>query len=115
RAAERTVYTGTLQGVGDIVMELDSATAGNELTGRYFYPEHGVDIPLKGSEAALQEPMTFAAATAPGAQPAATWQGKRDAQAMPRRRAHRLHRHASRRGRHRDGTGQRHGRQRIDG
>ncbi|WP_416372785.1 hypothetical protein [Achromobacter mucicolens] len=79
-AAERTVYTGTLQGVGDIVMELDSATAGNELTGRYFYPEHGVDIPLKGSEAALQEPMTFAAATAPGAQPAATWQGKRDAQ-----------------------------------
>jgi len=37
-AAERTVYTGTLQGVGDIVMELDSAAADGELTGRYFYP-----------------------------------------------------------------------------
>jgi hypothetical protein len=80
-AAERTVYTGTLQGVGDIVMELDSATvSGGELRGRYFYPKHGVDIPLKGTGKSLAEPLTYAAAKAPGALPAATWQGTRDAQ-----------------------------------
>lgn len=79
-AAERTVYTGTLQGVGDIVMELDSTPADGELTGRYFYPQHGVDIPLKGNEKSLAEPLPYAAAKAPGALPAATWQGTRDAQ-----------------------------------
>lgn len=80
-AAERIVYTGTLQGVGDIVMELDSAaSSGGELTGRYFYPKHGVDIPLKGTDKSLAEPLPYAAAKAPGALPAATWQGTRDAQ-----------------------------------
>ncbi len=80
-AAERTVYTGTLQGVGDIVMELDSAAASSgELSGRYFYPRHGVDIPLKGTDKSLAEPLTYTAAKVPGALPAATWQGTRDAQ-----------------------------------
>lgn len=79
-AAERTVYTGTLQGVGDIVMELDSAAADGELTGRYFYPKNGVDIPLKGTVKSLAEPLTYQAAKQPGAKPAATWQGTLDAQ-----------------------------------
>ncbi|WP_312993326.1 hypothetical protein [Achromobacter animicus] len=79
-AAERTVYTGTLQGVGDIVMELDSAAADGELTGRYFYPKNGVDIPLKGTGKSLTEPLTYQAAKQPGAKPAATWQGTLDAQ-----------------------------------
>ncbi|MGE8702450.1 MAG: hypothetical protein ACN6O5_07190 [Achromobacter sp.] len=79
-AAERTVYTGTLQGAGDIVMELDSATADGALTGRYFYPKNGVDIPLKGTATSLAEPLTYPAAKEPGALPAATWQGTRDAQ-----------------------------------
>ena len=79
-AAERTVYTGTLQGVGDIVMELDTAAAGGALTGRYFHPTHGVDIPLKGTDKSLAEPLTYQAAREPGARPAATWQGTRDAQ-----------------------------------
>lgn len=79
-AAERTVYSGTLQGVGDIVMELDSAAADGELTGRYFYPKNGVDIPLKGTVKSLAEPLTYQAAKQPGAKPAATWQGTLDAQ-----------------------------------
>lgn len=88
-AAQRTVYAGTLQGAGDIVMELDSRpTADGMLTGRYFYPKHGVDIPLRGAEKTLYEPRLYqdlaqakldpetdtAQATA-----AASWQGTRDA------------------------------------
>ncbi len=56
-AAPRTVYTGTLQGAGDIVLELDTeAAADGTLTGRYFYAKHGVDIPLRGTAKELFEP-----------------------------------------------------------
>jgi len=89
QAAPRTVYTGTLQGAGDVVMELDTRPAENGvLTGRYFYPKHGVDIPLKGTAQALVEPKTFQALVDAGKDPetnelatiaAATWQGRRDA------------------------------------
>ncbi|WMD21726.1 hypothetical protein RAS12_04935 [Achromobacter seleniivolatilans] len=86
-AAQRTVYTGTLQGAGVVVMELDSqATGDGVLTGRYFYPKHGVDIPLKGTPQALREPKTYQEVVESGQDPdsgtppaAATWQGKRDA------------------------------------
>ncbi|CAB3625434.1 hypothetical protein [Achromobacter pestifer] len=88
-AAPRTVYTGTLQGAGDIVMELDTqATADGTLTGRYFYPKHGVDIPLKGLAKALYEPRLFQdlaqakldpESDSPQATAAAAWQGTRDA------------------------------------
>lgn len=88
-AAPRVVYTGTLQGAGDVVMELDSKPADDGmLTGRYFYPKHGVDIPLKGTPQALVEPKTYQALIDAGKDPesdqpaaiaAATWQGKRDA------------------------------------
>ncbi len=83
-AASRTVYTGTLQGAGDVVMELDSqAGANGELTGRYFYPKHGVDIPLQGTAQALVEPKPFFemadSGKDPETDPAATWQGERDA------------------------------------
>ncbi len=85
-AAQRTVYTGTLQGVGEIVMELDTVAAQDgALDGRYFYPGHGVDIPLHGTDKGLREPLPYAerqqAGKQPGAEPvAATWQGARDAQ-----------------------------------
>lgn len=85
-AAPRTVYTGTLQGEGEIVMELDSEAAKDGVVkGRYFYPRHGVDIPLQGTDKGLREPLTVTeskqAAKQPGADPfAATWQGARDAQ-----------------------------------
>lgn len=85
-AAPRTVYAGTLQGAGDVVMELDSQPVNGVLTGRYFYPKHGVDIPLNGTLDALREPKTYqqsvdsgqdpASATAPAA---AIWQGTLDA------------------------------------
>jgi len=86
-AASRTVYTGTLQGAGDVVMELNSqAGANGELTGRYFYPKHGVDIPLKGTAQALVEPKLYQEIAELGIDPetdpaatAATWQGERDA------------------------------------
>ncbi len=85
-AAPRTVYTGTLQGAGDVVMELDSQPAGDgTVSGRYFYPKHGVDIPLKGTPQALREPRTYYEIQNSGgdpesdaAPPAATWSGKRD-------------------------------------
>ena len=86
-AAPRTVYTGTLQGAGDVVMELDSAPGGDgAVNGRYFYPKHGVDIPLKGTPQALREPRTYYEIQESGGDPdsdtaplAATWSGKRDA------------------------------------
>lgn len=90
-AAPRTVYAGTLQGAGEVVMELDNSPAADGvLTGRYFYPKHGVDIPLRGTPQALHEPQTYQAIQDSGqssnqspetdAPPAAaTWQGKRDA------------------------------------
>ncbi|WP_088155852.1 hypothetical protein [Achromobacter xylosoxidans] len=81
-ATPRTVYTGTLQGAGDIVLELDTEAAANgTLTGRYFYARHGVDIPLQGTAKELFEPKPYAEGTSaskPAAQ-AATWQGTRDA------------------------------------
>ena len=44
RAAERTVYRGSLEGAGEIVVELQAAPAG-ELQGRYFYPAlHQLDV-----------------------------------------------------------------------
>lgn len=60
RAAERTVYRGSLEGAGEIVMELQAAPAG-ELQGRYFYPARGVDIPLAGFPDKLIEPMPLSA------------------------------------------------------
>ncbi|MBB1594238.1 hypothetical protein [Achromobacter sp. UMC46] len=88
-AAPRVVYSGTLQGAGDVVMELDAKPADNGmLTGRYFYPKRGVDIPLKGTPQALVEPKTYQALVEAGKDPesddpaahaAATWQGTRGA------------------------------------
>jgi hypothetical protein len=53
----RTVYRGTLAGVGELVMELKkSAKEAGQYEGRYFYLRHGVDIPLKGTPEALREP-----------------------------------------------------------
>ncbi len=89
-AAQRIVYSGTLDGAGEVVMELDAQAADNGvLTGRYFYPKAGVDIPLQGTEQALAEPPPnwkttsnrASANTPPDTPPtAATWQGTRDAQ-----------------------------------
>lgn len=86
-AASRIVYSGTLQGAGEVVMELDSQPADGVVKGRYFYPRHGVDIPLQGTPQALAEPMTHQAAVDTGWNPqaspppaAATWKGERDAQ-----------------------------------
>ncbi|MGS0896117.1 hypothetical protein ACVBGC_26830 [Burkholderia stagnalis] len=57
-AAPRIVYQGTLQGAGEVVMELDSRPAADgTLSGRYFYTRHGVDIPLHGKPARLVEPL----------------------------------------------------------
>ena len=86
-ATPRIVYTGTLQGAGDIVMELDSQPAADgSVAGRYFYPKHGVDIPLKGTPQALHEPRTYHEIKESGGDPesdasppAATWSGTRDA------------------------------------
>lgn len=88
QAAPLIVYTGTLQGAGQVVMELDAQAAANGmLTGRYFYPKAGVDIPLSGTEQALAEPPPnwkreqASTGQKSGAAPvAATWEGKRDAQ-----------------------------------
>lgn len=85
-AAQRIVYAGTLQGAGDVVMELESEPAeGGTLNGRYFYPRQGVDIPLQGTEQALFEPRPYWELARAGRGPqadaptnAATWQGKRD-------------------------------------
>ncbi|QRR08341.1 hypothetical protein FPJ27_19350 [Burkholderia sp. MS455] len=57
-AAPRTVYEGTLQGAGAVVMELDNFPAADgNLSGRYFYAQFGVDIPLHGTPAQLVEPL----------------------------------------------------------
>ncbi|MGT0195480.1 hypothetical protein ACVHYJ_26070 [Burkholderia pyrrocinia] len=57
-AAPRTVYEGTLQGAGAVVMELDNLPAADgNLSGRYFYVQFGVDIPLHGTPAQLVEPL----------------------------------------------------------
>ncbi|MPV60276.1 hypothetical protein CFB46_18770 [Burkholderia sp. HI2761] len=57
-AAPRTVYEGTLQGAGAVVMELDNLPAADgKLSGRYFYMQFGVDIPLHGTPAQLIEPL----------------------------------------------------------
>ena len=80
-AAQRIVYTGTLQGAGDVVLELDTeASADGVLTGRYFYARHGVDIPLRGTAKDLIEPKPYGEAPQGSRQalPAATWQGIRD-------------------------------------
>ena len=56
-ANQRTVYKGTLQGAGEVVLELDDAAgAGGVVSGRYFYPKSGVDIPLRGTGDVLYEP-----------------------------------------------------------
>ncbi|WP_423761946.1 hypothetical protein [Burkholderia sp. NLJ2] len=57
-AAPRIVYQGTLQGAGEVVMELDGRTAADgTISGRYFYTQYGVDIPLHGKPAQLVEPL----------------------------------------------------------
>lgn len=70
-AAPRAIYTGPLQGAGTIVLELDAppSPSNSPLTGRYFYPAHGTDIPLTGTAASLTEPSPHTST------PAATWQG----------------------------------------
>ncbi len=88
QAAQLIVYTGTLQGAGQVVMELNAqASSSGVLSGRYFYPNAGVDIPLIGTEQTLAEPPPHwkseqaRAGQKNGAPPvAATWQGTRDAQ-----------------------------------
>jgi hypothetical protein len=78
-AGERSVFQGTLEGVGTVVMELEASTqqgveeaAGlsgtvletsseangdkGKYIGRYFYARHGVDIPLFGALERLTEP-----------------------------------------------------------
>ncbi|MCG2596604.1 MAG: hypothetical protein KBO59_03625 [Achromobacter sp.] len=56
-ATPRTVYQGTLQGAGEVVLELDDAAGANGVvSGRYFYPRSGVDIPLRGTDDVLYEP-----------------------------------------------------------
>ncbi|HDR9498841.1 hypothetical protein [Burkholderia cepacia] len=90
-AAPRTVYEGTLQGAGTVVMELDNRQAADgSISGRYFYAQHGVDIPLHGTPAQLVEPLVRTqlpddARDASGFREqadfdhaAATWQGTRD-------------------------------------
>ncbi|WP_354006360.1 hypothetical protein [Burkholderia sp. 572] len=90
-AAPRTVYEGTLQGAGTVVMELDDRPAADgSISGRYFYAQHGVDIPLHGTPAQLVEPLVRTqlpddARDASGFREqadfdhaAATWQGTRD-------------------------------------
>ncbi len=90
-AAPRTVYEGTLQGAGTVVMELDDRPAvGGTISGRYFYAQFGVDIPLRGKPAQLVEPLVRTQlpdearnTSAYGDQAdfdhaAATWQGTRD-------------------------------------
>lgn len=90
-AAPRTVYEGTLQGAGTVVMELDDRPAADgTISGRYFYAQFGVDIPLRGKPARLVEPLVRTqlpddARSAPeySDKPdfdhgAATWQGTRD-------------------------------------
>ncbi|QFS40969.1 polysaccharide deacetylase family protein [Burkholderia cepacia] len=90
-AAPRTVYEGTLQGAGAVVMELDDRPAADgSISGRYFYAQHGVDIPLHGTPAQLVEPLVRTqlpddARDASGFRgqadfdhAAATWQGTRD-------------------------------------
>ncbi|AYZ63257.1 hypothetical protein EGY31_08450 [Burkholderia multivorans] len=57
-AAPRIVYQGTLQGAGEVVMELDSRpAAGGAISGRYCYAQYGIDIPLHGKPARLIEPF----------------------------------------------------------
>ncbi|KWK31847.1 hypothetical protein WT77_03470 [Burkholderia stagnalis] len=60
-AAPRIVYQGTLQGAGEVVMELDSRPAADgAISGRYFYAQYGIDIPLQGKPAQLVEPLARA-------------------------------------------------------
>ncbi|WP_107311097.1 hypothetical protein [Burkholderia metallica] len=90
-AAPRTVYEGTLQGAGAVVMELDVRPAADgSISGRYFYAQHGVDIPLHGTPAQLVEPLVRTQLPDDERSPlgwreqadfsraAATWQGTRD-------------------------------------
>ncbi|MDR3158386.1 MAG: hypothetical protein LBU11_05105, partial [Zoogloeaceae bacterium] len=76
-AGERSVFQGTLEGVGTVVMELEASTqesaeavakefgteldipfeARNVFVGRYFYARHGVDIPLFGTLGRMTEPL----------------------------------------------------------
>ncbi|NTZ86458.1 hypothetical protein FCJ61_26510 [Burkholderia metallica] len=90
-AAPRTVYEGTLQGAGTVVMELDDRPAADgTITGRYFYAQFGVDIPLHGKPAQLVEPLVRTQlpdevrnaseyrGQADFDHMAATWQGTRD-------------------------------------
>ena len=90
-AAPRTVYEGTLQGAGAVVMELDDRPAADgSISGRYFYAQYGVDIPLHGTPAELIEPVVRTQLPDDARVPlgfneqanfdhaAATWQGTRD-------------------------------------
>ncbi|EDT05496.1 conserved hypothetical protein [Burkholderia ambifaria IOP40-10] len=90
-AAPRVVYRGMLQGAGEVVMELDRRPAADgTISGRYFYTQYGVDIPLHGQPAQFVEPlertalpdevrdMTRNSGGADFAHPAATWRGTRD-------------------------------------
>jgi hypothetical protein len=61
-AAPRTVYQGTLQGAGEVVMELDNQPGSDGTrSGRYFYDRFGVDIPLHGPLDNMVEPQARSA------------------------------------------------------
>jgi hypothetical protein len=102
-AGERSVFQGTLEGVGTVVMELEATTwqgveeaaqlsgtapetsseadgGRGKYTGRYFYARHGVDIPLFGSLERLVEPKRPSERDEEEwngeASPKAYWQGK---------------------------------------
>jgi hypothetical protein len=87
-AAERSVYQGTLEGAGVVVMELQSAENPKNYVGRYFYLRHGIDIPLSGPADALIEPTAMSEMNddersrhndgAAFYMPAAVWQGRID-------------------------------------
>jgi hypothetical protein len=54
-AGERIVFKGALGENAEVVLELEKKSDGYD--GRYFYLRHGVDIPLHGSLASLNEAL----------------------------------------------------------
>jgi hypothetical protein len=81
-AGERAVYRGTLEGAGEIVMELEKIPPEEGRTlysGRYFHPRHGVDIPLRGTPDKLHESAPRRESAAADDLPAGAGEGVPDA------------------------------------
>ena len=81
KAVERTVYQGTLEGVGTVVMELgpntERGSKPGEYIGRYFYPRYGVDIPLSGALKELVESVPYSPEQGKEQEESGTlWRGK---------------------------------------